>query len=118
MVIPRTLCDHPFKYYGKPARDSVALEKVKMIRRDFLQSTLAAAASLAAGKNQKLVCHVAGFTCVTCAVGLETILGRQKGVSHVEASYPSGLVTIEFDPALISDKSLRASISEMGFRIL
>jgi copper chaperone CopZ len=95
-----------------------------MVRRDFLHRTLAGAASLAplgaapASKNQTLVYKVAGFTCITCAVGLETLLGRQKGVAHVEATYPGGIVKIEFDAALIDDKSLRAAIEEMGFRVL
>ncbi len=95
-----------------------------MVRRDFIQRTLAGAASLAplaaaqAGKNQKLVYRISGFTCVTCAVGLKTILEGQKGVTHVEASYPSGIVKIEFNAALLNDKSLRASIEEMGFRVL
>ncbi len=95
-----------------------------MVRRDFIQRTLAGAASLAplgaaeTGKNQRLVYRVTGFTCITCAVGLETLLGRQKGVAHVEAGYPSGMVKVEFDPALLSDKSLRELIGEMGFRVV
>lgn len=95
-----------------------------MVRRDFIQRTLGSAASLAplraaqAGNNQRLVYRVAGFTCITCAVGLETILGRQKGVAHVEAAYPSGIVKIEFNAALINDKSLRGLIGEMGFRVV
>ena len=94
-----------------------------MVRRDFIHRTLAGAASLAqlgaaqAGKNQKLVYRVTGFTCVTCAVGLETILGREKGVTHVEAAYPSGIVKVEFDAAFLNDKSLRGLIEEMGFRV-
>ena len=67
-----------------------------MVRRDFIHRTLAGAASLTplgaaqTGKNQTLVYRVAGFTCITCAVGLETLLGRQKGVARVEASIPMG----------------------------
>jgi copper chaperone len=99
------------------------MEKPNMIRRDFIQRTLTGAASLAPlaaaqpSKNQRLVYKVVGFTCITCAVGLETLLGRQKGVAHVEAAYPSGVVKIQFDPALLNDKSLRDLIAEMGFRV-
>jgi copper chaperone CopZ len=101
------------------------MERVKMVRRDFIHRTLAGAASLAplvgavqTTKNEKLTYRVAGFTCVTCAVGLETILGREKGVAHVEAAYPSGIVKVEFDAALLNDKSLRGLIEEMGFRVV
>jgi copper chaperone CopZ len=68
-------------------------------------------------QEQTLVYRVAGFTCVTCAVGLQTLLGRQKGVAHVEAAYPSGTVKIKFDPALLDHSSLRTFIEEMGFRV-
>jgi anaerobic selenocysteine-containing dehydrogenase len=59
--------------------------------------------------------HVAGFTCVTCAVGLETIMRQQKGVVAVAASYPQAHVTIQFHPNLVTEASLRSFISALGF---
>jgi Cu+-exporting ATPase len=59
--------------------------------------------------------HVRGFTCVTCAVGLETMLRQQKGVASVHASYPGASVTIQFRPDQISEASLQSFISELGF---
>ena len=60
--------------------------------------------------------HVQGFTCVTCAVGLEVMLRQQKGVESASASYPSANVTIQFHPDQVSEASLRAFISEIGFK--
>jgi copper chaperone CopZ len=45
------------------------------------------------------------------------LLRRQKGIAQAEASYPSGIVRIEFDPALLSEKTLKGFISEMGFTL-
>lgn len=59
--------------------------------------------------------HVKGFTCPTCAVGLETMLRQQKGVVSATATYPQALVIIQFHPDLISENSLRAFITELGF---
>jgi copper chaperone len=59
--------------------------------------------------------HVRGFTCVTCAVGLETLLRQQKGVKSVEASYPNASVTIQFHPDLVNEAALRSDIAELGF---
>ncbi len=59
--------------------------------------------------------HVAGFTCVTCAVGLETMLRQQKGVVAVAASYPQAHVTIQFHPDRVTEDSLRSFISDLGF---
>lgn len=103
-----------------------------MIRRQFLKlATLTGATGLAsfgtlnaiekkAGSATRLTVrtvdwHVAGFTCVTCAVGLETMLRQQKGVVSVVASYPKARVTIEFHPDLVTESSLRSFISDLGF---
>lgn len=59
--------------------------------------------------------HVSGFTCVTCAVGLETLLRREKGVVAADATYPQGIVTIQYHPVLVSQAALRSAITELGF---
>jgi copper chaperone CopZ len=59
--------------------------------------------------------RIQGFTCVTCAVGLETMLRRHKGVKSADASYPGSTVTIRFYPELVSETSLRSYITDIGF---
>lgn len=59
--------------------------------------------------------HVHGFTCVTCAVGLETLLRREKGVVEASATYPQGMVTIQYHPDLVTQDALRSAIAELGF---
>src|SRR5579875_2027909 len=91
-----------------------------MFRRRFMENIaggLATVVRAKAGQHRTVVYEVKGFTCVTCAVGLETLLRRQKGVARAQASYPDGIVRIEFDPNLVSDELLRGFISEMGFRV-
>jgi copper chaperone CopZ len=104
-----------------------------MIRRQFLKiATLASATGLASlgavealrddtpstatGDAQTVAWHVQGFTCVTCAVGLETLLQRQPGVVAVHATYPQNSVTIRYQPGLVTPENLRAAIAELGFR--
>jgi copper chaperone CopZ len=85
--------------------------------------TLGGAAGLAAtgttpAKSGKSVAYrIQGFTCVTCAVGLETLLRKEPGIERAEASYAKATVVIEFDPALVSEKHLKELISEMGFSV-
>jgi copper chaperone CopZ len=95
-----------------------------MFRRHFLQrigfagaTGLATVAAVEAGQTKTAVYRVKGFTCVTCAVGLETLLRREKGIARAEASYPSGIVRIDFDPALVTEKTLKGFISDMGFSV-
>ena len=94
-----------------------------MVRRNFIQRiTLAgagirvASAATAQARESKMVTyHVKGFSCPTCAVGLDTMLRLQTGVIHSKSSYPDAITVIEFDPHLVTEKSLRAFIAELGF---
>lgn len=105
-----------------------------MIRRQFIKlATFAGASGLATvgalnalDKNSAkpilvsphtttVTWRVRGFTCVTCAVGLETMLRQQKGVQSAEASYSNATVTIRFHSEAVSEASLRAFIAELGF---
>lgn len=93
-----------------------------MFRRQFMRRiTLASGSAWAAvhagslGGRKTITFRIRGFTCVTCAVGLETMLRRQKGILRAEASYPKANVTIDFNPALVTEASLEAYIAEMGF---
>jgi copper chaperone CopZ len=93
-----------------------------MIRRRFLHlATLAGAGGLAslgleAAERKTVVYQVKGFTCITCAVGLDALLQRQTGVVRSTSSYPEGTVKIEFHPHLVTEDSLKAFIAEMGFK--
>lgn len=104
-----------------------------MIRRQFIKlATLTGATGVAsfgaieslredpkpaesAKQIQTVTWHVRGFTCVTCAVGLETLLRREKGVVTANATYPQSMVTIQYDPELVSQSALRSTIAELGF---
>ena len=95
-----------------------------MFRRQFIQLlTLASASGLATvadlGDNnyQTVTYRVRGFTCITCAVGLDTMLQRQRGVVRSQASYPDATVTIAFDPNIVKEAALHAYIADMGFTV-
>ena len=95
-----------------------------MFRRRFIQQMAwAGAGSLAvgeaaiAGKCRTVNYQVKGFTCLACAVGLETMLRQQKGITKAQANYPKASVWIEFDPGLVTEQSLKERISDMGFRV-
>jgi copper chaperone CopZ len=103
-----------------------------MIRRKFLQfvalSGVSALAPLEAiagtptvgdanAKGKTAVFQVKGFSCVTCAVGLDTMFSRTKGIVSNHSTYPEGKVTVRFDPAVITDAAVRAVITDPGFII-
>ena len=95
-----------------------------MFRRRFLQLvTMASVGGLApleavsAAATRTVIYQVKGFTCITCATGLDTLLGRQKGVASSKSTYPEGKVTVAFDPKQTSEQVIVAFISELGFTV-
>jgi Cu+-exporting ATPase len=96
-----------------------------MVRRNFLQRlTIAGTGAFAvlgkagAAESRTVAYRIKGFTCVTCAVGLDTLLRQQKGVLRSESSYPEATSVIVFDPSAITEKDLKAFIAEMGFSVV
>jgi hypothetical protein len=76
-----------------------------MDRRNFICRITTGTAGLtlaeaAPQENRSVTYTVKGFTCVTCAVGLEVMLRCLKGVTRANASYPDANVKIGFDANL------------------
>jgi copper chaperone CopZ len=94
-----------------------------MIRRKFLQlialsSAIAPLKAVASASSTTTVIYqVKGFSCITCAVGLDTIYSRMKGIVSSHSTYPDGEVIVRFDPASITPDAVRAVITDYGFTI-
>ena len=95
-----------------------------MFRRRFLQMiTIASVAGLppleamSAGTSKTVIYFVKGFSCITCATGLDTLLGQQKGIVSSKSTYPEGKVTVGFDPHQITEPAIVAFIADLGFRV-
>lgn len=101
-----------------------------MDRRGFLQlagvgavaagGTTAAATGVAAAAEctHVVTFTVRGFSCETCAVGLDVILGREPGVVRSRSSHPSGEVAVGYDATLTTPGTLGARIAETGFSVV
>ena len=97
-----------------------------MLRRKFFQvMTIATTGALtpleaipATVTPKKIVTyHVRGFSCITCATGLDTMLAKQKGIASSSSTYPEGIATIGFDPDQISEVQIKDFISSLGFTL-
>jgi copper chaperone CopZ len=107
-----------------PAPQAPGKEITKMFRRRFLQlvtmasvGTLASLEGMSAGTNKTVIYFVKGFSCITCATGLDTMLGQQKGITSSKSTYPQGKVTVGFDPHQISEQAIIAFITDLGFTV-
>src|SRR5271154_758418 len=92
-----------------------------MFSRKFVQligaGSLAGIPAVEALGTHMVRYRVKGFSCVTCAVGLDAMLQKQKGVASSQSNYADGLVVVKFNPKEITDASLRAFIADMGFTV-
>jgi copper chaperone CopZ len=95
-----------------------------MFRRRFLQfvplaiaGSLAPLKAVAKGKSEVVTYRVTGFSCVTCATGLDTMLSQETGIASSKSTYPQGIVKVAFDPEAISKNQIAAFIAELGFTV-
>jgi copper chaperone CopZ len=95
-----------------------------MIRRRFLQlATMASVGGLtpleaaATGAGRTVIFHVKGFSCITCATGVDTMLGQERGILSSKSTYPEGKVTVTFDPSRTSDQAIIQFITGLGFTV-
>ena len=92
-----------------------------MFRRKFITRLAMSGAStittVNAADSKSVTYRIKGFTCVTCAVGLDTLLSKQEGIIQVHSSYPDASTTIQFRPSRTNESALKEFISEMGFTV-
>jgi anaerobic selenocysteine-containing dehydrogenase len=84
-----------------------------------LAATNLGTAATSAKENHVVTWQVLGFTCITCATGLEVMLLQQKGVARARASasYPEAKVIIGFNDRMTSEETLRKFIAGCGFSV-
>lgn len=94
-----------------------------MDRRNFIRNVAAtvpaASLTLEAATSKETASvkfSVEGYTCITCAVGLETLLKLEKGVVRASASYPGKSAEVGYDSHLTSEKALVDFIGQCGFK--
>jgi Cu+-exporting ATPase len=75
------------------------------------------APAIAASNTKTVTYRIEGFTCVTCAVGLDTMLKDLKGILRSKSSYADRTSTIEFNPDLTSEPAIKGFIKEIGFSV-
>jgi copper chaperone CopZ len=93
-----------------------------MFRRRFLQLlTMASVGSLAPleamAATRTVTWFVKGFSCITCATGLDTMLGQQKGITSSKSTYPEGKVTVAFHPGQTTEQAIVNFITDLGFKV-
>jgi len=64
----------------------------------------------------QVVIPVAGMTCLTCELTVESSLKRLNGVEHAEANVADNAVHVSYNPTQVSLEDLVAVINKTGYR--
>jgi len=59
--------------------------------------------------------YVKGIWCVQCPERIITGLLQMRGVIDADVAYFQSLVTVKYDPAIVSEDALRAALADMGY---
>ena len=88
-----------------------------IVRRKFIQGIACGlgVAGAAAASTKTVKYRIEGFTCLTCAVGLDTLLKEQKGIVRSQSSYRERTTVVEYRPELIGEPQIKGVIEELGF---
>ncbi len=68
-------------------------------------------------QSVQLTVPIRGMTCASCVNHVEQALKQLNGVNHATVNLASEMATVEFDPDLISTKSLTQSIQDAGYTV-
>jgi copper chaperone CopZ len=72
---------------------------------------------VSAAATRTVIYQVKGFTCITCATGLDTLLSQQRGIASSKSTYPEGKATVTFDPKRTSEQAIVTFITDLGFTV-
>ncbi len=59
---------------------------------------------------------VTGLSCISCAIAVERVLRRNKGVKDVVMQNLENLVIVTYDESLVNDDTLLFQINRIGFK--
>jgi len=65
--------------------------------------------------DQRCELLIDGMTCVSCALRIERVLGREVGVSAARVNFATHYATVEYDPALLDLDALGDLVRRLGY---
>ena len=66
---------------------------------------------------ERVTLKVNGMSCAACSARIEKAISPIKGVSKVEAVFSSNVVSIEYDPDVVSLDSLKNALAKSGYPV-
>jgi Zn2+/Cd2+-exporting ATPase len=101
-----------------PTRDElwIAFDPDRVSRDALLQAAHRASETLAHATTHRRL-PIGGMDCADCAATLERSVAAMKGVSSVRVHFATGVMLLEYDPALIDLPAIRNRVESLGYTI-
>ena len=64
---------------------------------------------------EKVIFDIAGMRCGACAVGIELMLAKKKGVKSAKVSLNERMAVVEYDPAIVGVSDIAKAVSDLGY---
>jgi copper chaperone CopZ len=64
---------------------------------------------------EKTIFDIAGMRCGACAVGIELMLTKKKGVKSAKVSLNERIATVEYNPAIVAASDIAKAVSDIGY---
>ncbi|MCE8422934.1 MAG: heavy-metal-associated domain-containing protein [Candidatus Methanoperedens sp.] len=64
---------------------------------------------------KKVTFDIAGMRCGACAVGLELMLAKKKGIKSAKVSLNERMAVVEYDPAIVALSDISKAASDLGY---
>lgn len=66
-------------------------------------------------EEKLLKTYVKGIYCVQCPEIIISVLLQKRGVIDADVEYFKSLVTVKFDPAIVNEEEIFATLTEAGY---
>ena len=63
---------------------------------------------------KKVILDIAGMRCGACAVGIELMPAKKKGIRSAKVSLNERIAVVEYDPAIVAATHAAKAVSDLG----
>ena len=64
---------------------------------------------------EKVIFDIAGLRCGACAVGIELVLAKKKGIKSAKVSLNERMAVVEYDPAIVTPSEIAKVVNDLGY---
>jgi len=64
---------------------------------------------------KKVTLDIAGMRCGACAIGIELMLAKKKGIKSAKVSLNERTAFVEYDPEIVASSDISKAVCDLGY---